>query len=597
MTQTTVGAAAPRGGVLDDVVLTHVITMGELDAFRRWLGERHDGMVCWDTESDGLRPEHDRHRMTQIGDKRHGWAFPPGWFGAAHEALSCYPGRLGTWNGPYDVRVLGCQDGLWMPWAQLDDGQLVAHLADSAAMTALKPRAARDIDPTALVWDRQLSEAMRKNHWDYATVPDDYPGYWQYGAGDTVLTSWLLDAHLPAIRAKYAAAYDLELAYARCCAGMMTAGMMIDRPWIADWTAKITSYYQQAMGWLAAWGITSVEANADVGAALERAGVPITHRTSTGKIKVDKATLEEYQASYPHAAELISTIRTAKKAASLLSRVLDKFGRMAGPDDVMHYSINSIGAQRTSRSSVSEPSMQNLDRDIVVVRGCYIPRPGHVFVTWDANQIEMRLAAHFSGDRQLISDFLMCDRTGQSFFVNMAERIYRTKIAKSDQRYTMTKNTSYAMVYGSGLATAANTAGVAIGELRPIYDGFLGMYPQLKRMMNAIVEQCKRSRGRPKISTLYGRELTVDRGREYSACDYRVQGSAAELMKRGVIAMDAHGYGPLLRLTVHDELIAEVPIADAQDVLRAGTEILTDRTSFAVPITWDGQIIEGRWHK
>ena len=59
----------------------------------------------------------------------------------------------------------------------------------------------------------------------------------------------------------------------------------------------------------------------------------------------------------------------------------------------------------------------------------------------------------------------------------------------------------------------------------------------------------------------------------------------------------AAGYGSLLRLTQHDELIAEAPAADAEDVLRAGVAIMSDLTNFAVPLTVDGKILTERWAK
>jgi DNA polymerase-1 len=94
-----------------------------------------------------------------------------------------------------------------------------------------------------------------------------------------------------------------------------------------------------------------------------------------------------------------------------------------------------------------------------------------------------------------------------------------------------------------------------------------------------------------------GRRLYGQRGREYALVDYEVQGSAADFLKDATVAMDAHGYGELLRLTAHDELLAEVPREQAQEVLRAGVQIMTNRADFAVPITWDGEIMDTRWEK
>jgi DNA polymerase-1 len=593
----TTVTAPPRGGPLDAVQLHHVVSLAELDDCRRWLSGQLDGQLCADTESAGLNPHRDAHRMTQIGDKRHGWSFPPEWMGAAHELLASYAGRIGFFNAPYDIRVFGHQSGLWLNWAQVDDAQLVLHLIDSAAVNKLKPRAARDIDPSAMAGEKALAEAFRAQGWGYATVPDNLPAYWMYGALDPVLVSWLLDKHLPMVRSRWAASYDLELAYNRLCAKMMSAGMMIDRPYIEHWAAVIGQWHEQAAAWLRAnWGVTEVASNAQIGRALEAAGVPIGPRTATGLPKADKDTMDWYAAHHPWAAPLINALRYAKKAEGIQGRYLQKFLAMA-VGDIMHYSIHSIGAQRTGRNSVTDPPMQTFDRDVPIARGCFIPRPGNAFGTIDADQIEARLAAHTSGDPQMIADFLECDRTGASFFLRMASRIYHQDISKKDPRYTMTKNTVYATIYGSGMETAAATAGVPIEQLRPIYDGFRAMYPQLARRSRRLIESMKRMKGQPRVKTISGRELAVDRHRAYSAVDYEIQGSAAEILKAGAVAVAAAGYEDLLRITIHDELMLEGPREEMPAVMAHVEQILTDRDNFRVPLTWSGSVLEGRWVK
>lgn len=586
-----------RGGALDGVTLRHVTSLAALDDCRRWLSGQLDGQLCADTESAGLNPHRDRHRMTQIGDRRHGWAFPPEWMGAAHELLSRYAGRIGMFNSPYDMRVLGHQSGTWLSWAQIDDAQLVCHLADSARVNKLKARTALDIDPAAVSLEKALAEAMRKNHWTWATVPDTLPEYWIYAAMDPVDTSHLLGKHLPAVRQRWPASYDLELAYVRLCAKMMSAGMMIDIPYIKGWLAQIADWEARALAWLRSeYGITSVSSNAQIGQALDRAGIEIGPRTGTGLPQADKAAMDWYAARHPEAKPLLDTLRFAKKADGIQHRYLEKFLAMA-VDGVVHYSIHSTGAQRTGRNSVTDPPMQTFDRDIPLVRGSFCPRDGHVFFTIDADQIEARLCAITSGDPQMIADFIECDRTGQSFFLNNAKRIYRQDIAKSDKRYTATKNTFYSMCYGSSLDNAAVTAGVTVEELEPIYQGFKQMYPVFGRRSRRLVERMKRMKGQPRVTTISGRELVVDRHRAYSAIDYEIQGSAAEIMKWGAVAVAAAGYEDFLRLTIHDELLAEVPREHAKDVQRAVTEILTDRDNFPVPLTWSGDILTERWVK
>jgi len=377
---------------------------------------------------------------------------------------------------------------------------------------------------------------------------------------------------------------------------MMSAGMMIDIPYIKRWQSLTAEWEAGAWRWLRdQWGVTNM-GNGSVGAALEKAGIEIGPRTGTGMPQVDKAAMDWYAARHPEAKPLLDALRFVKKADGIQNRYLAKFLAMA-VDGIVHYSIHSTGAQRTGRNSVTSPPMQTFDRDIPLVRGSFRPRDGNVFITIDADQIEARLCAITSGDPKMIADFNECDRTGQSFFLNMAGRIYGEPISKKDPRYTMTKNTVYATIYGSGMDTAAVTAGVTVDQLEPIYQGFKTMYPVLAKDSRRLVERMKRMKGQPRVKTITGRELVVDRHRAYSAIDYRIQGSAAEILKHGAVAVAAAGYEDMLRLTIHDELLGEAPREHAEDIKRHWTQILTDRDSFPVPLTWSGDVLEERWEK
>jgi DNA polymerase-1 len=219
-----------------------------------------------------------------------------------------------------------------------------------------------------------------------------------------------------------------------------------------------------------------------------------------------------------------------------------------------------------------------------------------VFISIDADQIEMRMAAHFSRDKNLIADFLEADATGQSFFVLAASRIFREDVKKSDPRYSHTKNASYGQIYGASLATAAVTAGVPVSQMTDPYNGFRERYAGVFDLMGQLINRGKRG-GRPYAEAIDGRRLYVNRGHEYAILNTQIQGSAAIVLKRGLIDLDAAGFGPWLRLDIHDEHLLEVPVEYAEEALRKAEEILTNRTDFAVPLTWSGKILTERWVK
>jgi DNA polymerase-1 len=584
-------------GALDGVQLHMVKSSDDLAACRQWAFSRREGPLFFDTESAGLNPHRDAHRLTQLGDLNAGWAFPGSWAGAATEILASYPGELGAHNSPYDWRVLQLHQGMTPLWHKTNDTLISSHIADSVRVAALKPRAAIDIDTRAVAGEKILEDAMRKQGWTWGTVPENFEPWWMYGALDPVLAAHLWRKHSPEVLGRFGPVYDLERATARICAGMMTAGMKIDVPFIREKIAKIESYLARARPWLAGeFGIRSVNSNDQVGRALNDVGIPTLVFTDGGLPSISKDTLRLYRNMYPGHAALIDAIGWCRKGESIIGRYLEKFLAMRDGDDVIHCQIWTSRA-RTSRMSVTDPPMQTYDRDEPIIRGAFVPREGHVFITIDADQIEARMTAHFTGDRQMIADFHEADRMKVGFFIIMASKIFGEQIAKKDPRYTRTKNATYGQIYGAGLAKSAATAGVPVEQMEPVYYGTQALYPGISALMNKLIRQGKESRGRPQVYSLLGRRLYADRGHEYALLNYDVQCSAAEVMKTGQVRLDAAGFGPYLRLDIHDEILMEVPREWAKDMLAEATRILTDRESFAVPITWAGSILEDRWRK
>ena len=582
------------GWLVDNVPLTRVDNLDTLDEVRRWAGERRETPLFADTESAGLQPHRHAHRLSQLGDMWHGWAFPPAWFGAFNEIIRRHQGPIGFHNSPYDWQVLSVHQGLEPAWAQTEDTNLLCRLENSALKAELKEQATRKIDGYSDRAQKELNAGRKRNGWTWATVPDTWEPYWRYAALDPVLTAHLWQYHAQ-VRAAYSQAYDLERATARICTNMMMKGMLTDIPYVHERIEEITAYVAQAREWLAGtWGITNVNSNAQVVRAFESAGIPLTERTIHDNPSFDKDSLKFYRQMYPTDAPLIDAITWCKKGESLVGRYLGKFLEMAGPDGVMHYNIKSCEA-RTTRMSITDPPMQTFDRDVPFVRGSFRPRPGYVFITIDADQIEARLAAHFSNDQNMIAEFRRCDEQQLKFFIEMASKIYAEQISKKDPRYTWTKNATYAQIYGSGLSKAAATAGVPIEVMEPAYNGLATLYPGVKRLMNQLIWRGKE--GEPKVKIIDGRYLRVNPGHEYALLNTLIQGSAAVIMKKGLIDLDAAGFGPYLCLVVHDEVMMEVPAQWAEEMLRAAIEILTDRTNFRVPLTWGGSILTERWVK
>ena len=568
--------------------------------FMSWLGQSRD-VLGIDTESGGLSPTQNRLRMVQFGDLKTGWAIPwERWGGVAVEALRTYTGRMCGHNViPYDSRVLQVHADWTLPIERTDDAMLGAAVLDSGQRKGLKPLCDRFIDPAASSGQQILHEGMEKNGWTWDTVPVDYDPYWIYSALDPVLSSHLDAKFTPEVAASGGQnAYDMERAAGRVYAGAMLAGMQVDTEYMEAESAKLEQYTRSALGWLRGnHGVESVNSAAQLQRAMTALGTPLTSTTDSGMPKTDKETLGAFRHHPDHRVSLlIQQVLAVRHAQRITDFYFGSFRDHMEPGDVIRASINLIAA-RTSRSSVSEPPLQQLPRDDKMVRGAFVPRNGCVFITCDLAQIEARFSAHFSNDDALIRVFKEADELGTDFFCALAGQIFQQEIAKSDRRRSLTKNVTYGKLYAAGLEKMAMTAGVPVEQMRPVRAGFDATYHRLQAYSTALVRETQQM-DRPYVTTPTGRKLMLQKGRESTtAFNTLLQGHAAEYMKMAVIRIDAAGLGQYLRMVVHDEAILEVPKEDAADALRIVTECMTDRESYRVPITADGAIMVERWTK
>src|SRR6266702_7927499 len=338
-------------GALDGVRLSLITSLAELDACRRWAGERRETPLFADTESGGLNPYRHRHRMTQLGDMRRGWAFPPAWAGAAVELLMTYRGQVGFHNSPYDWRVLAVHQGVTPAWHKTEDTLLLGHIADSLRLAGLKERSAHEVDSRAKRAEDVLKEGMRARHWTYDDVPDTWEPYWRYAALDPVLAAhlWNLRAFRQA-RSLYAQAYDLERATARICVNMRMAGMAIDEPFIRARIGEITEYTGRAGNWLhREFGIGNVRSGPQVVASMRTAGIATTVLTEKGRPSINKEALKYYRFLYADANNLKFFIEMASRIYA--ERITKKDPRYTWTKNATYGQIYGAGLDKAAATA------------------------------------------------------------------------------------------------------------------------------------------------------------------------------------------------------------------------------------------------------
>lgn len=582
---------------LANVEIHLVNSLDEAMAFKRWLGERHEyDILGLDTESGGLSPYRDRLRMVQFGDTVHGWAIPTGtWLGLAQEALREYQGDYVLHNASYDWQVLAENAGVELPWHKLHDTMTLAHLKNPNRPRGLKPLGDLLVDPHASAGQYLLHEGMQKQGWTWDTVPVTFDPYWIYSGLDPVLTCHIF-GHVKDAAATYAEPYDIERAAIRYTAEMSRRGVLIDPVYINQQIDRLSSYIERSEEWLRKeYGLTSVNSGKQIAKALESDGLEILFYTDAGQPRMDKDALKFYSnaASNPDAANLVEIVGNVRKASKMIGTYFQPFLDKA-VNGRLHCSIHPCAAV-TSRMSISDPSLQNLPTDDKLVRGSIVAEPGHVLVSSDFNQVEMRLAAHFSADVNLLETFAKADAPGgKSFFLQVAGDIFGEEIDKLDKRYGLTKNVGYGYLFGSGLDRMAATAGVPVEQMRPVRQAFLDQYPGLETMGRQIIADGKRNGGY--VCTPTGRRLTVDEGKEYVLVNRKIQGHAAEVLKLAGCKLDAAGLMEYAKLPEHDEYLFSVPEENAEEY-RQEIESVMKFDGYKVPVTAGADILGKRWTK
>jgi DNA polymerase-1 len=570
---------------LQGVKTEFVDTTEDALRFLSWLGERRP-ILAIDTETTGLKWwEPNFTRLVQFGDGMTGWALDARrWRGTIIEAIDkLRAGQEPTvWhNVKFDMHALE-DDGFGLPDVRrMHDTKVMHHLLDNTAQHGLKP-IADTYWLGASAGQQVLKKAMTANGWTWATVPVDDPRYWAYGALDTVLTARIAEKLWPQI-APFDEAYQIEMAAQMILYRAERRGMRIDPTYTSNLLEAWLDEAERLKTELLAYGVSNPSSNRAVAAALDVEGWEPEEWTETGLPKLDKVILAEVVARGGVPMEIASRVLRYKRIVKWSQSYLVKFlaDRTAG--DHVHASINTLAA-RTGRMSITGIPLQTLPRG-PEVRHCVLPEEGHVLYAIDYDGQEARQFASLSNDPAFIQAFL----DGLDVHRYTASLAYGVPMedVTDDQRSTA-KNTRYAQMYGAGAAKIAETAGVEVSVIEEFIRRSDAAFPGIPRFMKeveAVGIQRMASEGRPYIVTLGGRHVGCEPDKVYKLVNCLIQGSAADLLKRKIVALDAAGLADYLVIPVHDEGLFTFPEGEAAALAAEAKDVMEDHDSYAVPLT------------
>lgn len=583
-----------------------VETIDDVNACLDWLSSQTGTHIGCDTESTGLSKIHDRVRLVQFGDLHDGWAIPiDRWWGLIAEIIDRWirgGGRFVFHHAKFDIAMLRNHD-INIPVHLCDDTMALAHIADPSVSIGLKQQSARHVDPRAASMQGQLDEVMLTSGHTWATIPiqaeGTYAVYWIYACLDPIITMHLWN-HYQYILKQSPKAYDLELSTMWIADMMESRGVCVDRPYTEEKRTELLGVFDElTKRGHDEYGV-DLSSKSQVIARLERDKANLWKRTPSGASwSLDKEALKGVDHPLAHLVQYRA--RVEKLGSTYLRNFLD----MSAHDGRIHASINTLGFKegdasafgvKTARMSMSEPNLQNLPRPdksdplSLIVRNCVVSSPGHTFLFFDLDQIEMRLLAHLSADQGLI-DALMSE---DDFFMLLARKVHQDEtILKSDPRRSPIKAYAYATNYGSGLDNLATMTGRPLEEIERLDKDFNAAYPGVKRFQQAVQDSAMRHYREEGtayvVSPMTGRRFaSKNLNKLYQLNNHLIQGWAAEIFKTMALELDAAGIGEYLALFIHDEIGVDVPDEMVPEAIEIMSGVMNNDKILSLPITSGG---------
>jgi DNA polymerase I len=295
--------------------------------------------------------------------------------------------------------------------------------------------------------------------------------------------------------------------------------------------------------------------------------------------------------------ELPRLILEWRALQKLKGTYVDALPQLVNPETGRVHTCFNQAVAATGRLSSSDPNLQNIPIRTEIgreIRRAFIADPGNVLISADYSQIELRVLAHLAGEETLIESF----RRGEDIHDRTALKVFGSAsgLSKHELR-RRAKIINYALLYGKTAFTLAKDIGVTPQAAQEFIDAYFAGFPRVRAFINRTLETARAS---GVVKTMYGRrrlvpELTSRNGQIRSAAErvavnLPIQGSAADIMKRAMI--DVHRALSSCRdarmiLTVHDELLFEVPEDRAEAVAGVVRERMESAAPLAVPLTVD----------
>ena len=422
----------------------------------------------------------------------------------------------------------------------------------------------------------------------------------RYAAEDADITLRLHEALWPRFDAepRLREVYQrIEIALVPVLARMEQRGVRIDTAALKRQSHELAQRMHELTGRAHALAghAFSLDSTRQLGAILfEELGLPAVVKTPGGQPSTNEEALEAIADRH----ELPRLILEYRGLAKLRSTYTDKLADSVNPRTGRVHTCYGQAIAATGRLSSSDPNLQNIPirtEEGRRIRQAFVAPDGWKVVAADYSQIELRIMAHLSGDAGLLAAF----HGNQDVHRTTAAEVFGLPLDQvGPNQRRAAKAINFGLMYGMGAFGLARQIGVSRGEAQDYMARYFSRYPGVRDFMERIREQAHRD---GYVETVFGRRLHLDyihsrnqaqrAGAERAAINAPMQGTAADIIKRAMIAVDAwlgeRDDRARMLMQVHDELVLEVRADAVEETVAGLRERMARAAELAVPLVVD----------
>ena len=490
-------------------------------------------------------------------------------------------------NAKYEHQVLSYYDinlsGIYF------DTMIAAHLIDSRQSVGLKSLIKEHFDYEMVDFDSLMS-----GHDSIYDIPQQALA--KYVADDSSMTFYLyrylkgvLEGGLNTLF------FELEMPLISVLSNMELAGVQCDinyeslsKDYTQSLEALTQTIYSHAGG--KEFNINSTQQLAEV--LFDDLKLPVIKKTKTGR-STDSSVLEKL-AKESEIAKDILKYRTYKK---LLSTYIDRLPELVHPvSQKIHTSFNQA-ITATGRLSSNNPNLQNIpirSSEGQKIRCSFISRfsDGEI-IAIDYSQIELRVLAHLSNDEAMINAF----KAGMDIHQATAAKVFGTDYdAVTKVQRDQAKTVNFGITYGQSAFALSEQLGISRSDAQELIDQYFDEFSAIRTFMDETIAM---ARNEGVVSTMFGRIRPIDDidssnrslqgNAQRIAINTRVQGSAADIIKKAMILIDDYlaSYQSFMVMQVHDELVFDVRLSEKDKILKGIVQIMESCVLMSVPLIVD----------